>query len=91
MPGLVPGSCVTASIERGGLDWLEGRKAQPSSPSSLGLMERDTVLMFKAHGSSSAHPASPAESVWRCLSSRDKASLCLSVEVLVQESCRGAV
>lgn len=48
------------------------------------------MLMFRARGSSSARPASPAESVWRCLSCTDKPNLCLSVEVLAQESCHGA-
>lgn len=82
---------------KGRCGWLGGGKAQHSGPGSLGLAEmglpvapRGRTLRWvrRACGSSSACPASPAESILRCLSSRDKLNVHLLVEVLLQESCR---
>lgn len=83
---------------KGRCGWLGGRKAQHSSPGSLGLTEmglpvpprgRTQCRVCRACGCSSAHPASPAESIRRCLSCGYKLNLCLSVEVLPRESCHG--
>lgn len=86
--GTGAGTCETRNSFhlKGRCGWLGDRKAQHSGPSSLGLMKMGLPLPLngrtpswacRAHGSSSARPASPAEAIWRCLSSRQKLHLCV--------------